>query len=56
MGTEVDMEMLLKPKDKQEKDYQRGQVKVTGKVIRTNDEGMAILFNSDYELFPLLLS
>ena len=48
------MEMLLKTKEKQEKELSKRAGKVTGKVIRTNDEGMAILFNRDYEIFPLV--
>ena len=53
IGTEVEMEMILNPR---KIDYQRGQVKVAGKVIRANDTGMAISFNSDYEFSSLFLN
>lgn len=56
VGTDVEMEMFLIPKDKQEDNFQRGRVKVTGKVIRTSDSGMAILFRNDYEFTSLFLS
>jgi hypothetical protein len=57
-GTDVKIDLVLpisrlcKSLDKGEGEYQHAYIKVTGKVLRTESKGMAIVFNEDYEISP----
>jgi hypothetical protein len=51
-GTQVKIDLVL-PLDKLKKlrkEHKKAFIKVTGKVLRTESEGMAICFNRDYQI------
>ena len=51
-GTQVKIDLVL-PLDKLrklKKEHKKAFIKVTGKVLRTESEGMAIFFNKDYQI------
>ncbi len=57
-GTDVKIDLILpiaKLCDKLEQgegEYQHAYIKISGKVLRTESRGMAIVFNEDYEISP----
>jgi hypothetical protein len=57
-GTDVKVDLVLpisrlcKSLDEGEVEYQHAYIKVSGKVLRTESRGMAIVFNEDYEISP----
>lgn len=51
-GTQVKIDLVL-PLDKLrklKKEHKKAFIKVTGKVLRTESEGMAIFFDKDYQI------
>jgi len=58
-GTDVKLHLILpisrlwKSLDEGEGEYQHAYIKISGKVLRTESRGMAIVFNEDYEISPL---
>ena len=51
-GTQVKIDLVL-PLDKLKKlkkEHKKAYIKVTGKVLRTESEGMAICFDEDYQI------
>ena len=51
-GTQVKIDLVL-PLDKLrklKKEHKRAYIKVTGKVLRSESEGMAICFDEDYQI------
>ena len=53
IASKVNIELIL-PLDDTKKTERRGSlIKVSGKVIRTNQRGMAICFNANYKILPL---
>jgi len=57
-GTDVKIDLILPIKklmkeiDKAGGDFQHTYIKISGKVLRTESRGMAIVFNEDYEISP----
>ncbi len=53
LGAEVNLELIL-PLDDPGKGKRKGSlIKVSGKVIRIGDKGMAITFDENYKILPL---
>ena len=53
LGTKVKIEVTL-PLDDERKEKKKGSlIKVSGKVIRINEKGMAITFDENYKILPL---
>ncbi len=53
IASKVNIELIL-PLDDTKKTERKGSlIKVSGKVIRTNEGGMAICFNANYKILPL---
>ncbi|MEA1947831.1 MAG: PilZ domain-containing protein [Thermodesulfobacteriota bacterium] len=53
LGTDMKMELIL-PLDKFKKfGSKRSRVDVSGLVIRTNDQGMAVRFDKNFQISPL---
>jgi len=53
-GTDVRMDLILpfeKPK-KPKNEWLRARIKITGKVLRSESNGMAIGFNKNYQITP----
>ena len=57
-GTDVKIDLILpinkliKKIDDLAGDFQHTYIKISGKVLRTESRGMAIVFNEDYEISP----
>jgi hypothetical protein len=57
-GTVVKIDLILplnrlvKRLEKGEKRYKHAYIRISGKVLRTESRGMAIVFNEDYEISP----
>ncbi len=57
-GTDVKIDLILpiaelcRKLDKGGGEYQRAFIKISGKVIRAESRGMAIVFNEDYDISP----
>jgi len=57
-GTDVKIDLILpisklcKSLEQGKGEYQHAYIKVSGKVLRTESKGMAIVFNEDYEISP----
>jgi hypothetical protein len=57
-GTDVKIDLILpldkliKRLEKGEKDYKHAYIRISGKVLRTESRGMAIIFGQDYEITP----
>jgi hypothetical protein len=57
-GTDVKIDLILpisklcKSLEEGEREYKNAYIKVSGKVLRTESRGMAIVFNEDYEISP----
>jgi len=57
-GTDVKIDLVLpinklcKGLEEGKGDYQHAYIKISGKVLRTESRGMAIVFNEDYEITP----
>ena len=57
-GTDVKIDLILpiaglcKKLDEGSEQYQRAFIKISGKVLRAESEGMAIAFDEDYEISP----
>jgi len=57
-GTDVKVDLILpldklvKRLEKGEKDYKHAYIRLSGKVLRTESRGMAIIFSEDYEISP----
>ena len=45
-----DAKKLIKKLEEVEGEYQHTYIKISGKVLRTESRGMAIVFNEDYEI------
>jgi hypothetical protein len=57
-GTDVNLDLILPIKRLMKEiedvvgDFQHTYIKISGKVLRTESRGMAIVFNEDYEISP----
>jgi hypothetical protein len=51
-GTQVKLDLVLPLENlrKLKKEHKKAFIKVTGKVLRTEEEGMAICFDKDYQI------
>lgn len=52
-GTEVAIDLVLPLDELKKMDGRRTLIKVSGVVVRTEDEGMAVQFNRRFKLVPL---
>ena len=58
-GTDVKIDLILpitklckRLEEEGKGEYQHAYIKISGKVLRTESRGMAIVFNEDYEISP----
>ena len=52
VGTDVKMDLILPPDKFKKYGGKRSRVDVSGSVIRTNDQGMAVFFDKNFQISP----
>lgn len=53
VGTPVDIELVLSLDKLKKIKGKRAQIKVSGVVVRSVEQGLAVCFDEDYEILPL---
>ena len=53
VGTEVKIDLVLPLSELKKLESSKALIKVSGEVIRSEEQGMAVCFNEDYQLSPL---
>lgn len=53
VGTEVEVDLILPLDEMKKMESRRTLIKVTGVVVRTEEDGMAIRFDNEFKMVPL---
>lgn len=54
VGTEVKIDLVLSLEKLRKIQGKQARIKISGKVVRTEEEGVAVCFNENYQILPLV--